>query len=205
MALATHSISNLYNGVSQQPITQRLSTQAKAQVNGMSRVSSGLSNRPPSERQKVLTTLGIVDVDSLKFHISKNHLGEIIYLIANTDTGNLYLYNVDSDTQTTLLTSNSYINTGVKDDLKFLLRGESIFILNKGVTVTKTGSAVAAERRAIVSVTAGFFDTVYSFDLEVTPISGSPTTTTISHTTPNGTGTGHANEIIPSYIANELA
>ena len=42
MPLINHAIPNLINGVSQQPETLRLSSQAEAQENGMSSVVEGL-------------------------------------------------------------------------------------------------------------------------------------------------------------------
>ena len=46
MALISQSIPNLINGVSQQPPSLRLNTQAELQENGLSSVVTGLSKRP---------------------------------------------------------------------------------------------------------------------------------------------------------------
>ena len=47
--IVNHAIPNLINGVSNQPETLRLSSQAEAQENGMSSVVEGLKKRPPTE------------------------------------------------------------------------------------------------------------------------------------------------------------
>lgn len=47
MALINRPIPNLFNGVSQQPASLRLSSQAEAQVNGYSTLVDGLIKRPP--------------------------------------------------------------------------------------------------------------------------------------------------------------
>lgn len=47
MPLVNKAISNLINGVSQQPETLRLPSQCEAQINGFSSVVEGLKKRPP--------------------------------------------------------------------------------------------------------------------------------------------------------------
>ena len=47
MPLINKAISNLINGVSQQPETLRLPSQCESQINGFSSVVEGLKKRPP--------------------------------------------------------------------------------------------------------------------------------------------------------------
>ena len=49
MALIAEQISNLINGVSQQPPALRLASQAAIQENGLSTIAEGLKKRPPLE------------------------------------------------------------------------------------------------------------------------------------------------------------
>ena len=51
MTLISTSIPNLINGVSQQPPSVRLVTQAEKQENGLSSVVDGLTKRPPTEHK----------------------------------------------------------------------------------------------------------------------------------------------------------
>src|SRR5689334_8327788 len=48
MSLVSQKISNLLNGVSQRPATQRLSSQAEEQINGFSNLARGVMMRPPT-------------------------------------------------------------------------------------------------------------------------------------------------------------
>lgn len=57
--LVNKSLAALYNGVSQQPATLRLPSQAEAQVNGYSTVVDGLRKRPPTEHLALLTAADI--------------------------------------------------------------------------------------------------------------------------------------------------
>ena len=52
MALISSSIPNMVNGVSQQPFTLRLASQAELQENGLSTTSQGLRKRPPTKHIK---------------------------------------------------------------------------------------------------------------------------------------------------------
>ena len=49
MPLITEQISNLINGVSQQPPALRLASQATTQDNGLVTIAEGLKKRPPLE------------------------------------------------------------------------------------------------------------------------------------------------------------
>ena len=49
MPLITEQISNLINGVSQQPPSLRLASQCETQENGLITVAEGLKKRPPLE------------------------------------------------------------------------------------------------------------------------------------------------------------
>ena len=49
MPLITEQISNLINGVSQQPPSLRLASQCETQENGLVTIAEGLKKRPPLE------------------------------------------------------------------------------------------------------------------------------------------------------------
>ena len=55
MPLITEQISNLINGVSQQPPSLRLASQCEVQENGMVTIAEGLKKRPPLENVKKIT------------------------------------------------------------------------------------------------------------------------------------------------------
>ena len=56
MPLINHAIPNLINGVSQQPETLRLGSQAENQENGFSSVVEGLKKRPPTNFIKKISS-----------------------------------------------------------------------------------------------------------------------------------------------------
>ena len=55
MPLITEQISNLINGVSQQPPSLRLASQCSTQENGLVTIAEGLKKRPPLEHVVKLT------------------------------------------------------------------------------------------------------------------------------------------------------
>ena len=57
MSLVSASIPNLINGVSQQPPSLRLKTQAEVQQNGLSTVVEGLRKRPSAEHVAILQNI----------------------------------------------------------------------------------------------------------------------------------------------------
>ena len=70
MPLITEQISNLINGVSQQPPSLRLASQAQAQENGMSTVAEGIKKRPPLEHISKLTNK--TDTDAYVHYINRD-------------------------------------------------------------------------------------------------------------------------------------
>ena len=66
MALISSSIPNLINGVSQQPPSLRLRSQAEEQINGLSSVAKGLLKRPPTQHLANLQLRGYLPLTSLK-------------------------------------------------------------------------------------------------------------------------------------------
>ena len=63
MPLITEQISNLINGVSQQPPALRLASQSTTQENGLVTIAEGLKKRPPLEYQMPFIDKDIVDVN----------------------------------------------------------------------------------------------------------------------------------------------
>ena len=77
MALISQSIPNLINGVSQQPASLRLSTQAELQENGFSDVVSGLQKRPSTQH---IADLGVIsNLDKAFIHTSVGMRTVLLY------------------------------------------------------------------------------------------------------------------------------
>jgi hypothetical protein len=81
-SLITGQVPAMFNGVSQQPETMRLPSQAEAQVNMLSTVTRGVGKRPPTQWLKKITT---ATWDSAKFHT------------VNRDTGNRFSVVLDGE------------------------------------------------------------------------------------------------------------
>ena len=92
MSLISSNIPNLINGVSQQPPSLRLGSQAEEQVNGLSDVVTGLTKRPPTE-----------------------HLGTII---GDLSTSKIHTYKRDEDEQYTVMVSDGAIRVLNQDGVE---------------------------------------------------------------------------------------
>lgn len=91
MALISEQISNLINGVSQQPPSIRLASQCEEQINGLSTVAEGLKKRPPLE------------------HVTKMN--------NKTDTdAHVHWINRDSDNRFVIITSSDQFSADFSDD-----------------------------------------------------------------------------------------
>ena len=89
MTLISTSIPNLINGVSQQPPSIRLSTQAEVQENGLSSVVDGLVKRPPTEHKgfpiEGLSTQQQADMSKGFFHTIRNADNTVNFLSIQKD------------------------------------------------------------------------------------------------------------------------
>ena len=81
MGLINHTISSLYNGISQQPETLRLDSQCKEQINIISSVVDGIYKRPPSEFIKNIKLNSLIDFDdNLLYTINRDNINYFILL-----------------------------------------------------------------------------------------------------------------------------
>ena len=80
MALISASIPNLINGVSQQPPSLRLNTQAELQENGLSTVVNGLEKRPATQHIATLANVP-ANIDSGFIHTIRRDESEFYTLI----------------------------------------------------------------------------------------------------------------------------
>lgn len=104
MSLISSNIPNLINGVSQQPPSLRLGSQAEEQINGLSDVVTGLTKRPPTE-----------------------HLGTII---GDLSTSKIHTYKRDENEQYTVMVSDGAIRVlnqdGVELDVELDVDDEGV-------------------------------------------------------------------------------
>lgn len=160
MALVSASIPNLINGVSQQPPSLRLKTQADLQENGLSSVVSGLSKRPPTEH---IASLGnISGADNAFIHTIRRDENEFYTLVVTTD--NVYVFDKDGASKT-VYGSAAYLSglTNPSQEVAATTVADYTFILNKNTTVTKN-TTVSSSRpnEALVYVKQGDYRCQYT-------------------------------------------
>lgn len=204
--LISGSIPNLINGVSQQPPSLRLPTQAERQLNGLSSVVNGLSKRPNTELIKKLGTNGTMD--NAFIHTMQRDANEFYILVINgtiprvfdadgvertvnySSSAAYYLYGMTHyDTKVTATTVNDYT-----------------FILNKDKTVEK-GTATAASRNpeALVYVKKGDYATDYNITVTKSGVTYQASYTTLNSTQDSESATRTAeNTVQTDNICNQL-
>jgi len=130
MALISQSIPNLINGVSQQPPSLRLNTQAELQENALSSVVTGLSKRPSTEH---LADLGVIsNTDKAFIHTIRRDENEYYTLIIDT-AGTLRVYDKEGTAKTVTNNASSYFS-GLTDPSKEIAAvsiADATFLINK--------------------------------------------------------------------------
>lgn len=134
MAFVNRSIPNLYNGVSQQPPSLRLTSQASEQINGLSSVVFGLSKRPNTSHVAKLSTATLEDSFVHTIKRSKDEVFKV--LITN---GSLKVYDITGVEQTVSFPDGTaYLNaTSPIDDFACVTVADYTFIVNKTIVVEK--------------------------------------------------------------------
>ena len=188
MALISASIPNLINGVSQQPPSLRLKTQASLQENGLSSVVNGLSKRPCTE---LIATLGTISgADDAFIHTIRRDENEYYTLVITTT--NVYVFDKDG-VQRTVSNSTSYLTglTSPREQLAATTIADYTFILNKTKTVAKASTtAPARNKEALIYIKQGDYSSTYTLKItkggtvytrQITTMASTQDTTTATH------------------------
>lgn len=161
MTLISQSIPNLINGVSQQPPSLRLNTQAELQENGLSSVVTGLSKRPCTEYIANLGTIS--NLDKAFIHTIRRDENEFYSLVIDT-AGTIKVFDKDGVSKTVTNNAASYLS-GLTDPSKELAAvsiADSTFIVNKNVTVAKgTTKSSSRNPEALVYVKQADYSSTY--------------------------------------------
>ena len=161
MALISQSIPNLINGVSQQPPSLRLNTQAEVQENGLSSVVNGLSKRPSADH---IADLGVItNSDKAFIHTIRRDENEFYSLVIDT-AGAIKVFDKDGVSKTVTNNASSYLS-GLTDPSKEIAAvsiADSTFIVNKNTTVAK-GTTTSSSRNpeALVYVKQADYSSTY--------------------------------------------
>ena len=144
MSLISSNIPNLINGVSQQPPSLRLGSQAEEQINGLSDVVTGLTKRPPTEH---LGTI-IGDLSTSKIHTYKRDENEQYTVMVSDGAIRVLNQNgVELDVELDDGANYDYI-TGInaEQDIRITSIADFSFILNTKKVVLKSDEIYPPER-----------------------------------------------------------
>lgn len=163
MSLISASIPNLINGVSQQPPSLRLKTQAELQENGLSSVVNGLSKRPAT---KFLANLGnITGAENAFIHTMRRDEFEYYTLVVTTN--DVYVFDKDGN-ERNVTGDLSYI-TGLSNPAESVAAttvADYTFIANKTVsTAESSATSPVRSNEALVYVKQGDYRTKYSIKI----------------------------------------
>lgn len=171
MALVSTSIPNLINGVSQQPPSVRLVTQAEAQENGLSSVSEGLKKRPPTEHKDFFIT-GLsaqkeADMANAFFHPIRNSDNSLHFLMIEKD-GTMTI--TDSTGTVKSITNNGagYLSglTNPRQQLTATTVADYTFLVNKTKVVAKTNTkSTSRTPEALLYVAKADYSVTYTFKI----------------------------------------
>ena len=134
MPLISESIPNLINGVSQQPPSLRLKTQAELQENGLSTVVEGLRKRPSSEF--VAEIMDAADAEGAFIHTVRRDESEFYIMIISTN-GVVRVFD-QYGVQRTVANSTTYLNgmTDAQRQLTATSIADYTFVVNKAKIIT---------------------------------------------------------------------
>lgn len=209
MALVSGSIPNVINGVSQQPPSLRLPTQATTQTNGYSSVVKGLSKRPPTEHVAYVTGLPVAqasDYQTAFFHTMRLQDSDGVsrpYFVVIGANG-VKVYNNAGVTQTVTDNTSGYgYFSGITDfssQVKATTVADYTFILNNQKKVKKgTSTSAALKHEAMVWVKQGDYSTTYTLELTY-----SGTTYSSSYSTRDSGDVAHEVDAKTTNIASQL-
>ena len=139
MALINRSIPNLYQGISQQPASMRLPTQAEVQENAYSSIVEGLKKRPPTKHLAKLTTS--TATDAYVHLINRDTTERYVVIITN---GDLEVYNLAGTKMTVNFPNGKgYLAASTPREMFACVTvADYTFIVNKNIKTALT-SAVA--------------------------------------------------------------
>jgi hypothetical protein len=192
--LITSSIPNLINGVSQQPATLRLASQAEEQINFLSSVSDGLKRRPGGRH---LSKISSTPEDDAFIHTINRDRNEK-YLVTVRD-GNLSVFNAKTGVQqqVNFPHGNAYLSNTSKDSFRAVTVADYTFILNRD-RIAQMQPTLTPPRlnQALVYVRAGNYGKAYNIIIN--------NSLRARMYTPDGSVPEHVNWVRTEVIADNL-
>ena len=203
MSLVSAGIPNLINGVSQQPPSLRLKTQAELQENALSSVVTGLQKRPPTEH---LASLGsLTNAEKAFIHTIRRDENEFYTLIVTTADIRVFDKN---GVEKQVNGSAAYLGglTNPSDEVRATTIADYTFVINKNVTVAKdTATSATRNKEALVYVKQGDYRCKYTVKITKGGIVYTRTIETMSSTQTEVADTSNAEKSIQTdRIATNL-
>ncbi|WP_313196206.1 hypothetical protein [Shinella zoogloeoides] len=193
MTLISSTIPNLINGVSQQPYSLRLSSQAEAQVNGYSSVVEGLKKRPPA---RFIAKISSVPLGRAYIHMINRDVNERYVVVVAQ--GNLQVFRMDgSEVPVAFPNGKSYLTSAAPDETFVAVTvADYTFLLNRSVTVKMQEDLTPVRpKEAMVWVRQGAYGLTYGLT-----IGGFSQ----EFKTPDGSTAAHSEKVATDYIAQQL-
>ncbi|NRA97658.1 MAG: hypothetical protein HRU14_15795, partial [Planctomycetes bacterium] len=190
--IVSSPIANLINGVSQQPYSLRLASQAEAVSNFNPTPVEGLRRRPPTTHVAALSS---TNWESGFIHpIDRDNVEQ--YLVKIVD-GDLKVFDLAGVEQTVNFPSGKTYLAGTAADFKAVTVADYTFIVNRSVTVAMD-PALTSQRdpEALVSIRQGNYGRTFKIF-----INGVAQAT---FTTPDGDTAADVRQIDTDYIAAQL-
>lgn len=218
MSLIDFTIPNLYNGVSQQPVTVRLPNQLEEQINGYSSVTNGLTKRNAARlvRRLRLSLSGdpdhfnqvVLETCVVKTLKGRSNGSDVVYqLIIDTNFGRLWVNRITYPASLSYVGQYSYL-VGQTHHIKIISDGNQVYILNKNITTiaTETDSGAFNQQGSLVNVFSGSFSNDYVVELKVKQSNGSYLTPTIkvTHSIASSSVSVTTDSLKTSTIATDL-
>lgn len=165
MPKITQLLTNVFDGVSRQPVLQRTASQAQVQTNWLSLYRQGLSRRPPA-RHLALLFEDTTDWQNAFMHEIRMADGARYLLIVHNDE--LKVFDATTGVEASVTVSgaaNSYIATNTRG-FRAITIGNRTFLVNCATTVRKgTTTSDAWTNEALLFVRAGDYETAYTVTL----------------------------------------
>lgn len=165
--LLSSSIPNLINGVSQQPPSLRLPTQAEHQLNGLSSVVNGLSKRPNTDFIKKIGNSGTMN--NAFIHTMQRDANEFYILVIHNNVPRVF--DADGVERTVSYPSSSALGylsgiTNYANEISATTVNDYTFIVNKSKTILSDASTSAARNpEALVYLKKGDYGTDYNINV----------------------------------------
>jgi len=206
MALISGSIPNLINGVSQQPSSLRLPTQAQNVKNALSSVVKGLRKRPPTEHVAYVTGLPTSNFLTAYFHTMRlqdtDGVSRPYFMVVGAS--GISVYNSLGVQQTVTDSTGGYGYLSGTIDYSSQISATTVadytFILSKTKKVKKgTTSTGPLKQEGMIVIKQGDYSTNYKAS-----ITYNSTTYSASYTTRNSGDVAHEVDAKTDNIASQL-